>query len=147
MLLGPLTVFPAASTRPLSGGSSVPVLPVIVRGPVTVFASNSTPPVPLVILTGPWNWFPAQARVPSSSPKPTNPVAPLIVVGPVTLSWHSRTAVGALALSDPVIVAPSASSAPPGCTVTGPLTVDPGARCTDWPAVTSSLPVCEPVMV
>ena len=52
-MTGPVTTFPTACTGPLSGGGNVPVLPVILTGPITRLPLNSTPPVFPVRVTGP----------------------------------------------------------------------------------------------
>src|SRR5450759_3687024 len=132
----PPTVLPTTSTVPPSGIE--PVLPVTVKGPVTVFPSNSTPPKLPLMVAGPLIVFPAQAGsegLTSSSPTRTSDVVPPIV-RPATVDPHMRIATAPEEVSWLPVVAPSMSSAPPGCTLSGPLTTAPGAIKTDWPEST-----------
>src|SRR5258706_8908849 len=122
MRTGPLTVLPTSTSEPVSGGGTVPVVPVMVSGPFTVLWSNSTPPLLEVRLTGPVIVLPAQAG-PSSSLMTTSPLVPETASGPVMLAPQARTAVAPETDSGPASWAPSMSSAPPAWTVTAPFWV------------------------
>ena len=88
IVFGPTTVLPTACTGPVSGGGTLPVLPVIVSEPVTLFELNSTPPVLPVIVTGPVSLLPAHGPVAASPPISTSPVVPVTVSGPEKFEPH-----------------------------------------------------------
>jgi hypothetical protein len=105
---------------------------------------NSTPAVLPVITTGPETTLPRHGPVAASPPTTTRPVLPVIVTCPVTLALQSRTRAAPVATTGPETIPPSTMSEPPGLTVTGPVTLVPGATQVDCPASTVTLPVTMP---
>src|SRR5262245_39550662 len=108
MVTGPVTLLPTACTEPVSGGGSEPVVPVIVTGPVTRLALNSTPALLFVSVTEPVIVFPAHGPVAASPPIRTRPVLSRIATGPVSVDPQTATTPAPEALTGPVKVAPSA---------------------------------------
>src|SRR5258708_21534594 len=104
-----------------------PLLPFTVSGPVIMLSIVATsPPLPDTS-TGP-SKVSGPHGDPAGPPRVTGPVVPVMETRPVTVLEQIRIPVAPVEVRGPLTVAPIRASAPPGCTVTAPLTVPPSTH-------------------